>query len=39
MEKVYCSKCGKACRPEGFATGYGVLPETGEKSVIPAAGK
>lgn len=38
MEKIYCSKCGKECSPEGFAAGYGVIPETGEKSVIHVAG-
>lgn len=39
MEKVYCSKCGKGCRPEGFATGYGVLPETGDKICYSCCGK
>lgn len=28
MKKIYCTKCGKECTPEGIAAGYGVIPET-----------
>ena len=38
MEKVYCIKCGKECIPEGIGAGYGVMPETGERSAMHAAG-
>lgn len=39
MEKIYCSKCGKECRQEGFAAGYTVLPETGDKICYYCCGK
>lgn len=39
MEKVYCSKCGKECTPEGIAAGYGVMPETGEKVCFACCGE
>lgn len=39
MEKIYCSKCGKECRPDGFATGYAVLPVTGDKICYSCCGE
>lgn len=39
MEKVYCSKCGKECKPDGISTGYGVMPKTGEKVCYSCCGE
>lgn len=39
MEKIYCSKCGKECKPEGFAAGYAVLPVTGDKICYSCCGE
>ena len=39
MEKVYCSKCGKECKPDGVATGYGVISETDDKICYTCCGE
>ena len=39
MEKVYCSKCGKECKPDRSCSGYGVMSETGEKVCYACCGE
>lgn len=39
MKKIYCTKCGKECTPEGISAGYGVIPETGEKVCFVCCGE
>lgn len=39
MKKIYCTKCGKECRPDGFTAGYGVIPETEDKICYSCCGE
>ena len=39
MKKIYCTKCGKECTPEGIAAGCGVIPETEDKICCSCCGE
>ena len=38
MEKIYCSKCGAECKPDGIGTGYGVN-QAGERICYKCCGE